>query len=396
MDPNRIQGDVQRPYNAQDPEKKENIDPEKFKKVMKVDESDETQKRHKRNLKKEEEEGEEEKTEEAPAPVQGAFSEFMSDKEELDNILSSESGGIRRQTAPENPPVFNAEPPRPISIEGVEVTDSTPSNTQDLPPSPQPVTQRAPQEAQNTQTPERQPQPPSSPRSPTTPPAYDGLEKDPLTSRSFNEPIKQNIKTDEAQSSNQPPTHSENSSQKDQQSDPKKSHKKRKHDDSLLASQPQLSDLKALKKKKRKKRPLPQEKLISAPSKNQPTASKVQKKATPEKNSSTPSLEKKPSKPSKSIPSTEEADISSLTAGKKKKDSLEDTKDAPIAEEAAKHVDLKHIEYFHKASPQEIRKKKISASHQKEEEVAVITGAPISGPGEGESMGQTGGGKKVG
>ena len=396
MDPNRIQGDVQRPYNAQEPEKKDNIDPEKFKKVMKVDESDETQKRHKRNLKKEEEEGEEEKTEEAPAPVQGAFSEFMSDKEELDNILSSKSGGIRRQTASENPPGFKASPPKPISTEGVELTDSAPSNTQDLPPPPQyqSITQKAPQETQNTQAPDRQPLPPSSSNSSTTPPVYDGLEKDPLTPRSSNEPIKQNVKTDAAQPSNQTPTHSENSNQKDSQSDPKKPHKKKKHDDSLLASQPQLSDLKALKKKKRKTQPLPEEKLISAPKKSRSKTSKVPEKVASEKTSSVSSPKKKSSKPSKAISSIEKPDTSSLAVGKKKKDSIEAVKGSPIAEETAKHTDLKHIEYFQKASPQEIRKKKIGATQHKEEEIAGITGAPISGPGEGESMDQKGGEKK--
>ena len=69
------------------------VDPEKFKKVMKVDESDETQKRKKRNLPKEEEEGaDEEVQEQAPAPNPvTSFSEFMSDKEELGNVFDKES-----------------------------------------------------------------------------------------------------------------------------------------------------------------------------------------------------------------------------------------------------------------------------------------------------------------
>ncbi|MCB1085028.1 MAG: hypothetical protein KDK60_02890 [Chlamydiia bacterium] len=60
MDPDKVHGNSQRPYSQKEPEKKEEIDPEKFKKVLKVDDTEESQKRHKRNLRKEEEEGEEE------------------------------------------------------------------------------------------------------------------------------------------------------------------------------------------------------------------------------------------------------------------------------------------------------------------------------------------------
>ena len=55
----------------------------------------------KRNLSREEEEGEDEPAvEETPKPS-GSFSEFMSDKEELDSVFDKESGGVRRQAAPQ-------------------------------------------------------------------------------------------------------------------------------------------------------------------------------------------------------------------------------------------------------------------------------------------------------
>lgn len=131
MDPDKVQGDVQRPYQ-QEPEQSDKIDPEKFKKVMKVDESDEAQKRHKRNLKREEEEGEDEEVEDkGPTPPQAStsFSEFMSDKDELDNLFDKQSGGIRRQVEPEEQSSFVAPQPGSINTEGVELDDEEEPST---------------------------------------------------------------------------------------------------------------------------------------------------------------------------------------------------------------------------------------------------------------------------
>ena len=164
MDPDKIKGDLQRPYNA--PEEKESsdkIDPEKFKKVMKVDESDETQKRKKRNLPKEEEEGaDEEVQEQAPAPNPvTSFSEFMSDKEELGNVYDKESGGTRRQVAPQEGTAFTAPPSGSISTEGVDLDqESAPPPTSSGYSS---ETPSQPQQGETAQPPPSQPQEPSSP-----------------------------------------------------------------------------------------------------------------------------------------------------------------------------------------------------------------------------------------
>ncbi|MDJ0651635.1 MAG: hypothetical protein QNJ27_01290 [Simkaniaceae bacterium] len=98
MDPNKIKGNLQRPYNTPEEKRSSNkIDPEKFKKVMKVDESDETQKRKKRNLPKEEGSDEEVQGQTPALNPVTSFSEFMSGKEELGNVFDKESAGTRRQ-----------------------------------------------------------------------------------------------------------------------------------------------------------------------------------------------------------------------------------------------------------------------------------------------------------
>ncbi len=66
------------------------IDPEKFKKVMKVEESDDTQKRHKRNRAEQEEaeEAEEEKSADRTTPAPG-FSALMDETETRDSLFNS-------------------------------------------------------------------------------------------------------------------------------------------------------------------------------------------------------------------------------------------------------------------------------------------------------------------
>lgn len=70
----------------------EEIDPEKFKKVMKVDESDESQKRNKRNRAEQEEDIEdEEESDETSAPAPG-FSDLMDETENRDSVFQAGPG----------------------------------------------------------------------------------------------------------------------------------------------------------------------------------------------------------------------------------------------------------------------------------------------------------------
>ncbi|MDN3508562.1 MAG: hypothetical protein P0S93_00775 [Candidatus Neptunochlamydia sp.] len=151
MDPDKIKGNLQRPYNTPEEKKSsDKIDPEKFKKVMKVDESDETQKRKKRNLPKEE--VDEEVQEQTPAtnPVT-SFSEFMTDKEELDNVFDKESGGIRRQTTAQEGAAFTTPRSGSISTEGVDLDQKS-----EPPPTNSVYSSGTPSQPQQSQTDQEQ------------------------------------------------------------------------------------------------------------------------------------------------------------------------------------------------------------------------------------------------
>lgn len=259
MDPDKIKRDLQRPYNA--PEEKkvpEKVDPEKFKKVMKIDESEETQKRKKRNLPKEEEEGEDEAIQEnAPPSPATSFSEFMSDKEELDNVFDKESSGIRRQTIPEEGTAFTAPPPGSISTEWVELDQEnqpppTSPGFSSQPPSP-------PQEGETQQPPLSQPQEPSTSRGyeqpNETPLSQQPSENIPYFQGEFEEPSSQQpSQPQQPQGVPAQPTETNSSSQVEQPTEKEKGEeqkkpKKEEEDTSLLASQPKTKDLEALKKK---------------------------------------------------------------------------------------------------------------------------------------------------
>ena len=101
VDPNRIQGDVNPIYSPEQAKEADQVDPEKFKKVLKVDESEESHKRDKRRLKKQEEEGEEEENvKEAPTPSPAtSFSQFMDDSEST-SILDPGKGTAAMRTTP--------------------------------------------------------------------------------------------------------------------------------------------------------------------------------------------------------------------------------------------------------------------------------------------------------
>jgi hypothetical protein len=200
VDPDKIKGDVHQSYNKpqEDQEASDKIDPEKFKKVMKVDESEETQKRKKRNLSREEEEGEDETAVEETPKSPGSFSEFMSDKEELDSVFDKQSGGVRRQAAPQEDP-FIAPPKESTSTDGVEVDE--------------------------------------------------GAEPPPISQTTMSAPIEQ---SSESPDQNPP---------KKEKRDKEETANKKEEDTSLLASQPKKSELEALKKKP-KTGPAPEIKII--------------------------------------------------------------------------------------------------------------------------------------
>ena len=88
--------DVPRIEGTPDPRKSgsvkndDEIDPEKFKKIMKVDESDESQKRNKRNRAEQNDEADEEdETSETSTPAPG-FSDLMDETESRDSVFNSE------------------------------------------------------------------------------------------------------------------------------------------------------------------------------------------------------------------------------------------------------------------------------------------------------------------
>jgi len=144
VDPTKQRGDAGRPIGPE-PKRKEEIDPEKFKKVLKVEGADEAEKKRKRQLKKGVEEGDgEEVVEEIPLPSPAtSFSEFMDDGTKLDSLYDAESAGVRRQAAPESSK--QAPTPGSISTEGTELGEEPPSPPQTAPSpyEPQPPAPRA-------------------------------------------------------------------------------------------------------------------------------------------------------------------------------------------------------------------------------------------------------------
>ena len=102
----RIEGtpDPRRTANANSDDE---IDPEKFKKIMKVDESDESQKRNKKNKAEEDEDvDEEDETNESKSAAPG-FSALMDDSETRDSLFNSQGApqvGSSDDDAPTGPP----------------------------------------------------------------------------------------------------------------------------------------------------------------------------------------------------------------------------------------------------------------------------------------------------
>lgn len=279
MDPDKIKGNFHRPYNAnEEKEPTKKVDPEKFKKVMKIDESEEAQKKKKRNLAKAEEEGEEEQVEETPKQASGDFSSFMSEGDEKTSLFDKESGGIRKQSTPDEDP-FTAPPSQPISTEGVELDDD--DQTPIAPSSGSSSYEQAPSEGR-----------PISPE-PTAPSApYEEMEGEDYPEGSPQFPTNAPSQSPPKQSQ-QPPTQREHptqqpttSSQEDQtptdekrRKQSKKAAKKIEEDSSLLASQPTKKELDALKKKsgakeayetkivEKKKKPAAEQKVVDHPDK---------------------------------------------------------------------------------------------------------------------------------
>lgn len=261
MDPDKVQGDIQRPYQ-QEPEQSDKIDPEKFKRVMKIEDTDEAQKRNKRNLKKEEEEGEDEEVEEkAPPPANaGAFAEFMSDKDDLDNVMNAESGGVRYQAQPEDESIIAPEPGS-INTEGVEVDEEEP--TPSSPPSQQQPESQTPQQGGQQQppsTPSQQPAPQEATgqtEKSFSPPLYEeDIQQQPYN----NQPLNQQQQPQQSQQPQSEETEEAQQPQKGEQKEKgedKPKEGKKAEDESLLASQPKMSDI-LPKKKKSRKRPGPE------------------------------------------------------------------------------------------------------------------------------------------
>ncbi len=97
VDPTQKQSDANRPIRPE-PEKREEIDPEKFKKVLKVDESSEADKRRKRRMKmEEEEEGAQEVSSLASPADPTAFSELMKGGNQKTSVFDPHSPGIQKR-----------------------------------------------------------------------------------------------------------------------------------------------------------------------------------------------------------------------------------------------------------------------------------------------------------
>ncbi|WP_420422048.1 hypothetical protein [Simkania sp.] len=265
VDPTQQRGDTGRPMRPE-PEKEEQVDPEKFKKVLKVEEVDPSEKRQQRRLKKGEEEGDEDEDVEAkaPPPPSSSFAEFMEDKSELDGLFDSE-GGVRKRAAPQTSKA--APEPGSISTEGVEVGEEQSSAAPQAQPAPSPY---EPQTPSAGEPPAEQP-PPSAPPSEQAPSYGQGEEEFPQYAapsaqypQGEQQPTDQTAYTTE-QPQTQPPTEAS------QEGKDEGSPKKKEEDASLLASQPAKDALKS--KKKAPAKPAPRIETVAPEEKPQtPTA----------------------------------------------------------------------------------------------------------------------------
>lgn len=398
MDPDKVQGDIQRPFQ-QEPEVSDKIDPEKFKKVMKVEDTDEAQKRNKRNLKREEEEGEDEDVEEkvAPPPASTSFSEFMSDKDQLNNVLDSESGGVRYQAAPDEDDAFVAPEAGSINTEGVDLDESA------APPAAQPQGQQ--QQPQTGSGQEQAPPPPAQqpsagggyaqePPAPTeesfSPPTYEGdFENQPFQQQQpvNQEQQSQNTTSEDSQNTQQAPP-----PQEKEKGDEKPPEKNKEEDASLLASQPKMSDLIPKKKKKTKKpaaevKTLPKD-MQTPPDGQKPTEgtgkpSKLDGAPLPE---SSVGKDQAPSAPFEGIEGTEEGSEEGLTAlGSPKGDQISEAGAPP------QKTDTKTATPFRRLTPQEVRNQRLGKEGTST--AAALEGMVVPSSGEGQK-GEMGKNKK--
>ncbi len=350
MDPDKIQGDIQRPFQ-QEPESSDKIDPEKFKKVMKVEDTDEAQKRNKRNLKREEEEGEDENIEEKVAPpTSTSFAEFMSDKDQLSNVLNSESGGVRYRAAPDENNAFIAPEAGSINTEGVELD----KNETPPPATPQ---QQSPPPAQQPPTVNGYGQKPPAPTEETpSPPIYEeAFEKHPSQQQ---QPASQQQQSRDTTNEDIQNTQQAEQPQKKEKGDKKSPKKKKEKDSSLLASQPKMSDI--LPKKKIQK---PTAKVKMLPKGVQTTqeeqnfsegtgqASKLDRVPLPESNVG----KDQPTDASfKGIEGAGEKDGKEFTVGGRPKGDEISTSDA-----LPKKNDTKDTASFRRLTPQEVRNQRL-------------------------------------
>jgi len=264
VDPTQNRGETGRPIGPE-PEKKEEVDPEKFKKVLKVEKSDEAEKRQQRRLSKGQEEGDEDEDVEekaAPPPPTSSFAEFMEDKNELDDLFDAESPGIRRQAAPQTS--MQAPAPGSISTEGVELEEE---------PTAQPQAQPSPYQPQTTaEQPPTEQAPPQQQQPQTPQPSYGSeTQQDYPSSYQGTVPQTPTYPTDQSQTDQgedqtdytQPQQQTQPTEDKSQQQDKKKE----QEDASLLASQPAKDALKS--KKKSPSKPAPRVETV-APKEEEP------------------------------------------------------------------------------------------------------------------------------
>ncbi|MCP5489605.1 MAG: hypothetical protein H7A42_00630 [Chlamydiales bacterium] len=264
VDPTQQRGETGRSMGPE-PEKEQQIDPEKFKKVLKVEEVDPSEKRQQRRLKKGEEEGDEDEDVQAkaPPPPSSSFAEFMEDKSELDGLFDSEGGGVRKRAAPQTSEA--APKPGSISTEGVEVEEEQPSA--------QPQAQVAPSPYQPQTTSQQQPpteQPPPSAQPSEQPSSFGQGEE------GFPEYATPQYQLGEQQNANQTAYTTEQAqtqptTEASQEGKEEGSPKKKEEDTSLLASQPTKDALKS--KKKVPAKPAPRIETIT-PEEKQPTPTK--------------------------------------------------------------------------------------------------------------------------
>ncbi len=125
-----------------EPDKESEIDPTKFKKVLKIDESEESQKKDKRRLKKKEEEGEDEEQGVDAPSLSTTFSDFMQQKDEVKGLFDVQSSiGQVRESSTDKPIPFKTTSTRespPIDHENIQghpakmignLGEATPSQT---------------------------------------------------------------------------------------------------------------------------------------------------------------------------------------------------------------------------------------------------------------------------